>query len=811
MKKSLFFIITILFFSNFIKGQNPIITKWNTNTNNDNSKQIKIPTIGSFTYTYQGITNPALTGNGIGNNGLTVIDFPQVGEYKVVITPQSTFKFAFGRDTDPENDRPKFLEISQWGNVIWNSDLTGMFFACTNLKITATDIPDFSAVTNMTAMFQYCQSLDTVPNMNQWDVSNVQSFVETFSDARNFNENIGNWNISNVTNMYCMFTGALLFNQDIGNWNTSNVKVMTGTFIAAENFNQNIGNWDTSNVLYMTAMFLGASYFNQDIGNWDTSKVTNMTDMFNRAVRFNQNIGNWNTSKVEYMEGMFLDAYRFNQDIGNWDTSSVTTMLQMFNYALDFNQDIGNWNTSKVKNMGLMFFITPEFNQDISRWDVSNVTTIDLMFNRATKFNQDLGKWNLKSLVGEQRLFTETAMDCVNYSLTLKGWSQNNEIPSNITIESGGRVYGDYGSEFRNLLINSKNWTFLGDSYDQNCLVIEEVQTPYITRWNSNINGDNSKQIKIGAVGSYRYSYQNVENPSIYGSGRENGQITNIDLPEAGVYDIKIFPLTPFRPVTTFLAENDRKKLIELKQWGTDIKWNTDLSGMLALAPNLKITATDIPNFSTVNNMSIMFAQSYSLNNIPNITQWDTSNVTNMVGMFLGASSFNQDLGGLKFNSIVDLNNFLNGAGLSCENYTKTLKGWATNPNTPNGRTFNAWNIRYGNLGLEYRNQLRNIKGWIISGDIYDPSCIVDLAVVNAFTSNETKFHPNPAKDFISIKNDRTESFVYQIIDSSGKIIKTGKAKTEERIDVRGLVKGNYVLWIEKENGERQSLKLIKN
>ena len=51
MKKSLFFIITILFFSNFIKGQNPIITKWNTNTNNDNSKQIKIPTIGSFTYT----------------------------------------------------------------------------------------------------------------------------------------------------------------------------------------------------------------------------------------------------------------------------------------------------------------------------------------------------------------------------------------------------------------------------------------------------------------------------------------------------------------------------------------------------------------------------------------------------------------------------------------------------------------------------------------------------------------------------------------------------------------------------------------
>lgn len=84
---------------------------------------------------------------------------------------------------------------------------------------------------------------------------------------------------------------------------------------------------------------------------------------------------------------------------------------------------------------------------------------------------------------------------------------------------------------------------------------------------------------------------------------------------------------------------------------------------------------------------------------------------------------------------------------------------------------------------------------------------------VNDIANNKVKInvYPNPAKDFISIKNDRTENFVYQIIDSSGKIVKTGKAKTEEQIDVRGLVKGNYVLQIEIGSRETQILKLIKN
>ena len=75
----------------------------------------------------------------------------------------------------------------------------------------------------------------------------------------------------------------------------------------------------------------------------------------------------------------------------------------------------------------------------------------------------------------------------------------------------------------------------------------------------------------------------------------------------------------------------------------------------------------------------------------------------------------------------------------------------------------------------------------------------------------KTNIYPNPAKDFFSIKNEKTESFVYQLFDLSGKIIKIGKVETDEKIDVQSLERGNYILQIQTENGEKENLKLIKN
>ncbi|MDO5656577.1 MAG: BspA family leucine-rich repeat surface protein [Flavobacteriaceae bacterium] len=354
MKKYLFFIFSFIVSSNMLDAQRPIITKWNTNINNDNSTQILINTSGAYNYSWQSISNPSQTGSGTGNDGLTTINFPSPGIYSLQIQPVSIFKFYFmGTGYPNVTNNVKLIELSQWGDVNWNTDLSGLFSQCYNLTISAQDIPDFSGVTNFMEAFSSCFSLNDIPNAGQWDVSNV----------------------------------------------------------------------------------------------------TNMNSMFQMSLNFNGNIGSWDTSSVEQMAQMFSGCYYFNQDIGNWDTSQVT-------------------------NMNSMFEVTNFFNQDISGWDVSSVTNISKMFAGAIEFNQNLGNWNLNSLsssIEHVAVFSNTAMDCNNYSQTLMGWSENPNIATGVQLISIGPIYGDFAVPYRNNLITNKGWTFSGDTYDAGCVVNMET------------------------------------------------------------------------------------------------------------------------------------------------------------------------------------------------------------------------------------------------------------------------------------------------------------------------------------------------
>ena len=144
-----------------------------------------------------------------------------------------------------------------------------------------------------------------------WYTGFVTDVSELFKDCTDIPD-IRNWDVSNVTNMAYMFYGAVVFNQDIGKWNVGKVTNMTRMFRGAVVFNQDIGNWDVSNVTKMHSMFSGTDAFNQDIGKWNVGKVTRMSCMFYGAVVFNQDIGKWNVGKVTDMSDMFNNAHAFN-------------------------------------------------------------------------------------------------------------------------------------------------------------------------------------------------------------------------------------------------------------------------------------------------------------------------------------------------------------------------------------------------------------------------------------------------------------------------------------------------------------------
>jgi surface protein len=133
----------------------------------------------------------------------------------------------------------------------------------------------------------------------------------------NFNQDIGSWDVSRVNNMSYMFYLNNDFNNSgsssINNWNVSNVTTFLEMFSGGTIFNQPIGNWqiNTSSAVSMDRMFdgnAGTPQFNQPIGSWDTSMVTNMNNMFRSNTIFNQDIGTWNVGNVTTFGTNFMSG-----------------------------------------------------------------------------------------------------------------------------------------------------------------------------------------------------------------------------------------------------------------------------------------------------------------------------------------------------------------------------------------------------------------------------------------------------------------------------------------------------------------------
>lgn len=167
------------------------------------------------------------------------------------------------------------------------------------------------------------------------------------------------------------------------------------------------------------------------------------------------------------MSSMFTYATNFSGNISGWNTSAVTNISSMFSNAEKFNSDISAWNTSKVINMGYMFMGAHIFNQDLSGWNVQKVNSFYAMFSDAGNFNQNLGKWNIvNGTYNMSRMFDNSAMDCMNYSKTLAGWSSQNV--SGGSLGAKNLIYGTAGKVYRDQLI-AKGWSISGDFYDDSC------------------------------------------------------------------------------------------------------------------------------------------------------------------------------------------------------------------------------------------------------------------------------------------------------------------------------------------------------
>ena len=146
-------------------------------------------------------------------------------------------------------------------------------------------------------------------------------------------------------------------------------------------------------------------------------------------------------------------------------------------------------------------------------------------------------------------------------------------------------------------------------------------------------------------------------------------------------------------------------------------------------------------NTSSVTNMSEVFLGATSFNQ--DLSNWSTGNVQTMNQMFYGATVFNQDLSSWNVSSVLDMNEMLENTSLSSDNYDSTLIGWASQ-NLQQDVPLGAGSTMYCS-GATARNTLVNTYGWTITDGGYDTTCRTAITNTNFQDAINTCLTTNPA------------------------------------------------------------------
>ena len=223
-------------------------------------------------------------------------------------------------------------------------------------------------------------------------------------------------------------------------------------------------------------------------------------------------------------------------------------------------------------------------------------------------------------------------------------------------------------------------------------------------------------------------------------------------------------------------------ELTEVRQWG-NVPWQS-MEVAFVNCPNFRLLATDIPNLSGVKSMKQMFWFSRLFVPPFNMDLWDVSKVTDMESMFAETGSFNRNLATWNLSSLTNAAGMFSNSGISCENYSRTLKAWAENPNTANTVNFAFQRSAvYANTAESFRNALV-AKGWSISMDAkaipgsscYDMSLPVTFGDVSASLKNG-----NLQVSWATLTENNNSHFDIEASADGTKFTKIGEALSKAR------------------------------
>jgi len=716
----LILLICTIFFINYLAGQVPFITTWETTAPNE---KIIIPIHPSLDYNY----NIDWENDGVIDDSLVTKagehTFSTAGLHQIAIT--GDFPSIYINDA---SEKEKIVSIDQWGDIQWET-MESAFDGAENLLYKATDTPDLSQVKFLTYMFRNAALLDA--DLSYWDISGVLDMAEmldgTAISTSNYDKLLFRWSRPQVQESVVLGAQGLSYcvskqskeELESQGWNIQDEGqscsgdrpfIMTWRTISANeeiliNVRENDYtysydvDWENDGVIDQSNVTGDLLHTYPDSGDHQVAiygafPAIQFGSVAN-AVKYKLiNINQWGDIEWETMEESFSgcrfmnsDAYdvpdlrkvtslyktfdfcrAFNGDLSQWDVSTIVDMSSTFYFASIFNSDIGDWDVSKVKSMRSMFSQASIFNQDIGGWVLDSVTSVVGMFNGASAFNQDIESWNISNISSLDAMFERARA----FNQPIGSWNVCN-VRSMSRVFSGASAFNQDISSWEVDSVTTMQWMFRGaEAFNQNIgswnvsqVTDMEAMFKEAFSFNQNLNSWIVNQVEnveemFYECTSFNQPLYNWELDNVTSLWRMFALAESFNQ-SIGNWDVS--HIEQFSSMFTGCKSFNR----DLSSWDLSSAVSTAYMFSGAEIFNQNITMWDM---DSVLSMHAMFAGTKAFNQ--DISKWDINQVQSIWGMFSGAISFNQDISNWNIENVTDLQQMFRGA----TSFNQDLSNW---------------------------------------------------------------------------------------------------------------------------------------
>jgi surface protein len=465
-------------------------------------------------------------------------------------------------------------------------------------------------------------------------------------------------------------------------------------------------NWEGVNVTYTVPTYIAFNegvnsinvWANDSMGNIGSTSVTFTIDLTIPSLSILNPIDTIYADPTQFVEIAATDESGIDAIWYNWEGVNDTYTGPTY---ITFNEGVNTINVWANDSAGNMASTSVSFTVDSVPPSISILNPTNAIFTNATQLVEIL------------------ATDEIGINNVWYNWEGVNVTytgPSYIKFKEGlNTVYawandsaGNVGMNSISFIISFYNFTSVWDT----------------TKTSS--GSSNEYQIHLPLVSDGKYFFY------VYWGDGMMDTITNWNEPEVthtyasqGVYTVNISGLISG---WKFNNGGDRNKLLEIKKWG-DLHLGTGDSFFYGCS-NLKITTDDVLDLTGTTSMADTFRNCNVLNQVGRLNEWNTSQITSIEGMFLYATSFNQDIGDWDVSRVSNMHSMFYYAG----SFNQNIGNWDVSSVTDMSSMFHSANSFNGSIGewnvssvLRMRDIFYNADSFNQDINNWDVSSVIDM------------------------------------------------------------------------------------